>query len=489
MSDTGTDTGTPASPSPDAQMAQWRPLAEKALKGQALESLTRQTADGLPVYPLYVNTDMAHPSARGDLSPRDAKRPWDLRVAISHPDPKTANALLLEGLMGGAASVHLQICPAGQNGIAVQSAQDMATVLNNLDLSLAPLSLEAGWHTPQMLAWAREAAGDQAQQISSLFSPVDHWLATGTSPGPLEGHILKLANLTANAHTAHAPARLLCAHAHRVHEAGGSEVQELATILATAHLYTQHLIRAGLSPEDALNSLPLSVKVDSHFMLGMAKLRALRTLWAGLCGGYGVDLPAPIVTVSSDRMLSAQDLETNILRLTAATFAAGVGGADSVITAPYTAPQQSPTQHPHALARRLARNTQLIAMEEAHLGRVADPAGGAYALEAMTQELAEAAWQTFQDIERQGGLITFIQSIRFSQEIFDKKTKWTQAIQDKQRKIIGVTVYKNSADPSAKMQDVAFSAPAHALSAKLPGPDSRCTALDAITVDLAANPQ
>lgn len=443
---------------------QWRPLAEKALKGKPLEGLTHQTADDLPVYPLYKDGDNTplHTSARGNLHAKNQKRPWDLRVLIHHPEPVTANALALDGLMGGAASAHISVDPTGQTGVAIDNIDGLKTVLKNVDLSLAPVSIDAGWHTPQFIS--------DALPITATFDPVTYLLRDGTSPGPVDGHVVRMANLAAS----HKDRPLFHANGQIVHEAGGTEAQELATIIASARQYTDALIRAGISAEHALDAITLGITTDSQFLQSTAKIRALRVLWAGLCGGYGVDVPATIHAISSQRTLSAHDLETNILRLTAATFAAGVGGADVVTTLPYTTPLIMADSQPDELAHRIARNTQLIAIEEAWLGAVSDPLGGAGVVEDLTDKLAHAAWTQFQNIEAEGGILKFIQNGNLQKQIPEFKNE--------NRKVIGVTVFENTAEPKAQMVATAPQ-PTTAADPRLPGPDTTCQALTPVSVD------
>src|SRR5690606_38205176 len=135
----------------------------------------------------------------------------------------------------------------------------------------------------------------------------------------------------------------------------------------------------------------------------IAKLRAARRLWANLLGAVGVsgDAPAPVLhVVEARRMLTRRDPWVNLLRTTAAVFAAGIGGADGVTAHPYDVLLGDPSD----LGRRMARNTQILLQEESNLGRVIDPAGGSGYVESLTDELADLAWRLLQELESVGGM-------------------------------------------------------------------------------------
>jgi methylmalonyl-CoA mutase len=165
-------------------------------------------------------------------------------------------------------------------------------------------------------------------------------------------------------------------------------------------------------------------------------------------------------------MLAAKDAWTNMIRLTAAGFAAAVGGADAVVLGAFTDAIGLPT----AFARRQSRNIQLVLMEEAHVGRVADPAAGAGYLEALTDEIARAAWAEFQAIEAQGGIIAALTSGHVARLVETAKAARPEP------KIVGVTAFPPEKDAPVEIER-ATPRPAEAPSPRLPGPDSACPPL------------
>ena len=190
------------------------------------------------------------------------------------------------------------------------------------------------------------------------------------------------------------------ADARVVHEAGGSEAQELAYALAVALAYLRAIEASGVAHDDARHLIYFRLAADADQFLTMAKLRALRLLWARIEEACGLDgRPIFIAVETAWRMMTRRDPAVNMLRATVAVVAAGLGGADAITVLPYTAA----IGLPDAFARRIARNTQLILIEEANLAKVADPAAGSGGIEAITRALCSAAWTLFHEIEQAGG--------------------------------------------------------------------------------------
>ncbi len=455
----------------------WLRVVEKTLKGESFEdALVKHTADGLSIQPLYT-ADTA-PDVVRDLSARDADRPWDLRMRVAHPDPRQAAAEGLKDLEGGAASLLLAIDPTGQAGVAVGSAEDLAKALDGVMLDLAPVALDAGYLGPRAADWLGTLAKAAPNApLAFHMDPLTTFAETGASPGPIESHIISAATVAARLATTYSKASLFLATGRAAHESGGSNTEELAVMTASALAYAKAMVRAGLTMDEAFRRIVLGVSLDGEYFTGIAKVRAARALWARVTQACGVNVPARVEVRSSHRMLARADAWTNLLRLTSAGFAAAVGGADVVVLGAFTDAIGLPT----AFARRQARNTQLVLMEESHLGRVADPAGGAWYLDTLTDQIAQSAWTGFQAIEAAGGIIAALQSGVIAEAVNAAREAQSKAYADKSRKILGVTVFPNADD---KTPEVAVVDPAAFAVAgpdpRLPGPDSSCPPLPSI---------
>ncbi|HEX6860021.1 MAG TPA: methylmalonyl-CoA mutase family protein [Caulobacteraceae bacterium] len=449
--------------------AEWLKLVEKALKGGSVDDLVSRTADGIEIQPLYREGQ----EAVRDLRVRDAERPWEVRMATAHPDAAQANAEVMKDLEGGAASVLVKIDPAGRNGVAVGSADDLARALNGVLLELAPVALDAGYLGPKAADWLGALAkAAPAAPLALHMDPLSTFAETGQSPGPVESHMVSAATVGARLRTTYPRASLMLATGRVVHEAGGTEAQELGFMAAAAVAYAKALRRAGVPMEEAFAALVLGVSVDGQYFLDIAKLRAARALWARITEACEVTGPARIEARSSHRMLAKLDPWTNLIRLTATGFGAAVGGADAIVLGTFTDALGLPT----AFARRQARNTQLVLMEEASLGRVADPAGGAWFLDNLTEQLAQAAWAQFQAIEAAGGIVAALGTNLVQDQVAAAREARLAAIAANDEKILGVTVFRNADEKPVEVEQpvaVAVDAP----DPRLPGPDGHCAPL------------
>lgn len=452
----------------------WLALVEKTLKGAPLESLTRRTVEGLAIQPLYEAgaAPAASKSAPG----------WEVRGLVRASDPSAANEEALDDLREGAQSVLLRLDPAGQGGIAAGSADDLARVLEGVLIDAAPVALDAGFLGTKAADWLGAAAkGAPAAPLAFHLDPLSAFAETGESPGPIEAHLIAAAGVAARLAEPYPRASLFLASGRVAHEAGGGEALELALAGACALAYAKALVRAGLSMEEAWARIVLSLAVDADAFLSIAKLRAARRLWARLAGACGAGAEARIEARSSARMLTGADPWTNMIRLTAAAFAGAVGGADALALGAFTDALGPPT----AFARRQSRNTQLVLKEEANLGRVADPAAGSGYLEALTDELARAAWTRLQAIEAAGGVARALEAGLVARLAEEARAELAARLEKRELRILGVTDF-----PAADVRpaELGASAPraAEAPSPRLPGPDSRCPPLAPIRLETLA---
>ena len=417
----------------------------------------------MPIAPLYA------PAARPAAPPRPvpADRAWEVATLTAHPDPARANAEILADLRGGAAAVTLRIDPAGKAGVAIGSAAGLARALDEVILELAPAGLDAGFLGPQAADWLSAAAKASPKALLRFhLDPLSAYAEAGASPGPIEAHLISAANAAARLAETYPLAQLFLASGRAVHEAGGGEALEVAFAAATAVAYAKALVRAGMPMEGAFARITLGLAADADYFLTIAKLRAARSVWARIAAACAAEPTARIEARSSRRMLTAKDAWTNMIRLTAAGVGAAVGGADTVMLGHFTDALGLPTE----FARRQSRNAQLVLMEEAHIGRVADPAAGSGYVEALTDEIARAAWAQFQAIEAAGGIVAALSSGYIARQVAAANAARPAP------KIVGVTAFPPAKDTPVEVE-IAAAKPVEAPSARLPGPDSACEAL------------
>lgn len=463
-------------PEPTAET--WLGLVEKTLKGQPLERLTLRGAGGLETRPLYTADGAATPlakAARFDILRSQGAGRWDVRTIVDHPDPAQANADALKDLENGANSLLLRIDPTGETGVALGSASDLARTLEGVEIDLAPVALDANWLAPQAGEWLHAIAKSAPRAKLALhMDPLGVFAEQGSSPGPVEAHLARAARLAERLAADYADASFFLASGRAAHEAGGGEALELGVTAASVVAYVRAMTDAGMTAAEALPRIVVGLSADGEYFTTLAKFRAARAIWARLAAAYGASTPIRIEARASRRMLSRLDPWVNLLRLTAAGFGAAVGGADAIVLEPFT----QPLGRASAFARRQARNTQLVLMEESALARVEDPAGGCWFLEDQTDQLARGGWAALQEIERRGGLTAALQDGYVAQAVAQARTMRAKDIASRKAGLIGVSAFPNLGEAGVEVIHVdpkpfARSAP----DARQPGPDSACVQL------------
>ncbi|QTN19532.1 methylmalonyl-CoA mutase [Brevundimonas sp. AJA228-03] len=440
--------------------ADWRAEAEKALKGRPVEGLVHLDADHLTTRPLYGRANATDAVFAPRASDADG-RAWDLRTLVEGDDPDAANTAVLADLEGGAASVIL-------SGAVLADSGPLGGALNGVAMELAPVGLDAGIDGPDAAnALAVVAKGAPRARLMFHMDPLSAYAVAGGSPRPIEAHIELAANTAARHAGAYPDATFFLATGRAAHEAGGSAGQELGFTAAAAVTCLKAAVEAGLPIERALAGTVLGVSVDAEYFDSLARVRALRLIWRSISRAFGSETTARIEARSSRRMLAAKDPWPNLLRLTAAGFAGAVGGADAVVLDGFS----RAVGRPDGFARRAARNTQLILMEEAHIGRVADPAAGSWYLDHRTRDLAEAGWAEFQRIEREGGIVASLRGGAFQQRVAASRAAGKARLAEGGGQMVGVTKFVD-----AEARPVVVEAKAEA-SPPLNGGDDRCPPL------------
>lgn len=384
----------------------WRDLVAKALKGADFEKrLVSHTADGLKVGPLYERREDAAP-----VSGLTAGRPWRISARVDHPLSGVASEQALEDLKNGADSLTL-VFPGGLSargyGVACQSVVELDTALAGVDLDMVAVRIDpgpTGRINAALVAALVERRGLKPQDCAIDFGidPIGNLAHRGRLATDWQSVSRRIADAAAALKSKGFDGPYLTNDLRVYHEAGASEAQELALALATGVAYLRALVECGWSGMDASRALSWTFAVDADQFMGIAKLRAMRRLWARVEEASGIEAGAIRINAESAwRMMTKRDPWVNILRGTMATFAAGIGGADSMTVLPHT----QVLGLPDPFARRIARNTQNVLLEESNLWRVTDPSAGAGGYEALTNELAQTAWVLFQQIETEGGIV------------------------------------------------------------------------------------
>ena len=388
---------------PTAKDSDWRALVTAALKGAPLASLRSATYDGIAIEPLYPRATDAKV-----IPGRISGEPWGVVQRADLPDAKTANSQVLDDLSNGANGLSL-VFPGsvGDYGYALTPTPDaLAETLTGVQLD-AGIAVELNLgpnckETALMLANLVQRQGISPANVNIRFGfdPLGVLAGNGWNAMPWPAMEPIFAALIADLKSQGFQGPFAVGDGRPVHAAGGSEAEELAFALSTALAYLRAMESGGISLDDARRHIFFRLAADQDQFLTIAKFRALRKLWARIEEACGLaPRPAFVAAETAWRMMTKRDPHGNIVRGTIAALAAALGGADAVTVLPYSAALGAPEAH----ARRIARNTQTILIEESNLYRVADPAAGSGAIEALTDAVSTKAWALFQDIERAGG--------------------------------------------------------------------------------------
>ncbi|WP_404191957.1 methylmalonyl-CoA mutase family protein [Streptomyces tauricus] len=432
---------------PSATHEQWRRLVAGVLNksGKEVSDETAEAAlstaleDGLATRPLYTAHDEAPdpgfpgfaPFVRGGRPDGNTVGGWGVRQRHTTAD----GAAVLADLENGVSSLWLVV---GEGGFPVSS---LAQALEGVLLDLAPVVLDAGRDTEPaarelLRLYEERGVAKDAVRGSLGADPLGHEARSGEALD-----FAPVAALARRCAEEYPGLRALTVDALPYHEAGGSAAQELGASLATGVAYLRELTEAGLTAEQACGQLEFRYAATADQFLTIAKLRAARRLWARVAEVCGAPRAGAQVqhAVTSPVMMSRRDPWVNMLRTTIATLAAGVGGADAVTVLPF----DHALGLPDAFARRIARNTSTILVEESHLARVIDPAGGSWYVERLTDELAHAGWEFFQRIEGLGGQAAALRSGRLGEDLARTWEARSAKLATRREPITGVSEFPN----------------------------------------------
>jgi methylmalonyl-CoA mutase len=432
----------------------WRKLVDGVLNGAPFEKLVGKTYDGLKIDPIYRR---AHGAAA--IPGRAAAAPWHIMQRIDHPDAAMANAQALHDLENGATGLEIEFAggPGARGfGLTDATAEALARLFDGVmfDAGIAiALNPVLGHENAGInLAGLIESRGADPAKIDLRFNyrPLSTMAVRGEAPVAWPGMERQFAEMIGGLIGRGFKGPFALADGRPVHDAGGSEAQELAFALAVAVAYLRALESGGITLDTARAALSFRLSADADQFLTMAKFRALRSLWARIEQACGL-APKPVFIAAETawRMLTQRDPYVNMLRATMATFSAGLGGANAITVLPHTLALGLPDP----FARRVARNTQLVLLEESNLARVSDPAAGSGGIETLTQQLCEAAWHLFQEIEQAGGAFAALEHNLIQRKIAATRAAREQNIARRKEVLTGATEFPNLHEAHVAMLD------------------------------------
>lgn len=386
---------------------EWYEATVKSLKGKPFDKLVKTTYEGFDVQPMYRAEDIADlphvetlpgqfPYVRGTKT--DGYQKWWIAQSINVSDPKAFNEALKHDLEYGQTAINI-----GEN-IHFANITDLEIAFADIDLTQYPLLIQADSHAKGIYDLLATYLHDERIKVIRGcigYDPV-HKLASESVVSAdifdlMADHIKFVSDQSPELDT-------IAIRTDVYHDAGANAVQEMGIALATGVTYLSEMIARGLDVDIVANNICFFLTVGENFFMEVSKLRAIKMMWAQIIrefGGNDESAKMKLHTSTATRNKTRNDPYVNMLRVTTEAMAGAIGGVDSLQVTPFDAPFGESDE----FSRRISRNVQLILQDEVNLTNLIDPAGGSWYIEHLTNEVAQSAWDFFQQVEAQGGII------------------------------------------------------------------------------------
>ncbi|MEX2293833.1 MAG: methylmalonyl-CoA mutase [Acidimicrobiales bacterium] len=461
-------------PDDDATLNDWRTLASKDLNGSDPDTLVWDTPEGIAVKPLYTQDDLDGvdhmgglpgfaPFVRGPRATMYTGRPWTIRQYAGFSTAEESNAFYRRNLAAGQQGVSVAfdlathrgydsdhprvVGDVGKAGVAIDSVEDMKVLFDGIPLDKMSVSMTMNGAVLPVLACfvvAGEEQGVAQEQLSGTIQNdiLKEFMVRNTYIYPPEPSMRIVADIIE--HTAARMPRFnsISISGYHMQEAGATADLELAFTIADGLEYVRYAIDRGLDIDEFAGRLSFFFAIGMNVFMEVAKLRAARLLWHRVIEPFGPKKTASLMLrthcQTSGVSLTEQDPYNNIVRTTVEAMAAVLGGTQSLHTNSFDEALGLPTD----TSSRIARNTQLIIQEETGIPSVVDPLGGSYYVEALTQDLADAAWAIIQEVEALGGMTKAVASGMPKLRIEEAAARRQARVDRGQEVIVGVNKYR-----------------------------------------------
>ncbi len=434
----------------------WKAAAVESLKGGIFEKkLFTKTPEGITLSPIYTEAEAApykerlgFPGAsdflRGTKTAGYAEEPWKIAQQVEAGDPAEANRVLLEELNKGASAVNFDA-----EAVQLNTLGDVETLLNEVQLRYAPLSVYAGATALPLLsaiAKRQQKAGDDAPLTGCVGAdPMGEAVKNGGFDSSFDSYVDQMA-LTLRYALDNAPElKVIYVQSSVYHNGGANAIQEAAAALSTALCYIDALTEKGFTVDEVAEHIRFNFCLGPNFFMEIAKLRAVRVVWAQLMQAYGAGEKAQRIDAfaeTSEFTTTLYDPYVNVLRATTQAFSGVVGGVSGMKILPFDAA----VRDSDAFSRRIARNIQVMMQEEFNLLSPVDPAGGSWYVETLTGQLGEAIWNQIQKIQAQGGMLAALKAGTIQSEIAATLSDRFKRLATRQDRAVGSNMYPNMSE-------------------------------------------
>jgi methylmalonyl-CoA mutase len=461
-------------------LAAWRALAGKELRGDDPDSLTRTTLEGIAIKPLYTSADLQGldhlgsmpgiaPFTRGVRATMYAGRPWTIRQYAGFSTAEESNAFYRTALAGGQQGVSVAfdlathrgydsdhdrvVGDVGKAGVAIDSVEDMKILFDGIPLDKVSVSMTMNGAVIPVLASFIVAGEEQGVARAALSGTIQNdilkeFMVRNTYVYPPEPSMRIVADIIAYTAAEMPRFNSISISGYHMQEAGANLVQELGFTLADGREYVKTAIARGMDVDAFAPRLSFFFAIGMNFFMEVAKLRAARLLWHRVMTEFGAKNPASLMLrthcQTSGVSLQEQDPHNNVVRTAYEAMAAVLGGTQSL----HTNALDEAIALPSDFAARIARNTQLILQEETGVAGVVDPLAGSYYVETLTAQMADAAWTLMQEVEALGGMTKAVASGMPKLRIEESAARRQAMVDRGDEVIVGVNKYRADGEAS-----------------------------------------
>ncbi|MCE9661330.1 MAG: methylmalonyl-CoA mutase [Burkholderiales bacterium] len=455
-------------------LAAWRAAARRSAPGGDLDAVAWKTPEGIVVKPLYTAADLKGlpatdtlpgfpPYIRGPQATMYAVRPWTIRQYAGFSTAEQSNAFYRQALAGGAQGISVAFDLAthrgydsdhprvtgdvGKAGVAIDSVEDMKILFDRIPLDTVSVSMTMNGAVLPILAGYIVAAEEQGVAEDKLSGTIQNdilkeFMVRNTYIYPPAPSMRIVGDIIEYTATRMPKFNSISISGYHIQEAGANQALELALTLADGREYVRTAIAKGLDVDAFAGRLSFFWAIGMNFYLEIAKLRAARGLWHRIMQEFKPKQAKSSMLrthcQTSGWSLTAQDPYNNVVRTTIEAMAAVFGGTQSLHTNALDEAIALPTE----FSARIARNTQLVIQEETHITSIVDPWAGSYAMEALTQQMADTAWTIIEEVEAMGGMTHAVQSGWAKLKIEASAAEKQARIDSGQDTIVGVNKYK-----------------------------------------------
>ncbi|WP_379547207.1 methylmalonyl-CoA mutase [Qipengyuania sp. DSG2-2] len=468
-------------PTPPATFADWKPLADKEVKGR---DLTWNTPEGIAIKPLYTSEDTADldpgvpgiaPFTRGPYASMYTGRPWTIRQYAGFSTAEESNAFYRRNLAAGQKGLSVAfdlathrgydsdhprvVGDVGKAGVAIDTVADMEILFDQIPLDTMSVSMTMNGAVIPILAFYIVAGERQGIDTAKLSGTIQNdilkeFMVRNTYIYPPEPSMRIVSDIIAYTSANMPKFNSISISGYHMHEAGATAVQELAFTIADGKEYAKRAMEAGLDIDAFAPRLSFFWGIGMNFFMEVAKMRAARQLWHDVMDDLGAQNPKSKMLrthcQTSGVSLQEQDPYNNVIRTTIEAMAAVLGGTQSLHTNALDEAIALPTD----FSARIARNTQLVLQEESGITNVADPLGGSYYVESLTAALVDEARLVLADVEKEGGMTAYVATGKPKAAI-ERAAAEKQASVDKgETVIVGVNKYRRESEDAMDTLDI-----------------------------------